>query len=88
MSEMVDRVARAMAGKITASVQLDSNGGASVVVDFGMVARVAIETMREPTEAMSNAAHEEWDWGPGTSLDGHDADAARCWQTMIDEAVK
>lgn len=53
-----------------------------------LCAKAAIEAMRTPTEAMRYAAYDAWDWGPGSSLDGRDVDAKRCWTTMIDVALK
>lgn len=67
MSEMVERVARAMYGN------LDQRGDALVK------AQRAIEAMREPTEAMVQAAR--------TSAP-YDRDVTETWPLMIDEALK
>lgn len=74
MSEMIERVARALA-KLA-----DNDNWNEFVPD----ARAAIEAMREPTDAMMAAvdcAGEKADW-----LSGRAWTAA--WQAMIDEALK
>ena len=55
------------------------------------IARVAIEALREPTEAMWDAADAakyeclEWSLEPGEGLDG--IDFGPCWEAMIDAAL-
>lgn len=72
MSEMVERVAEALAksDKYTS--------------DYTALARAAIEAMREPTEGMTNAAFniELWD----QPINEHCAQDV--WQTMIDAALQ
>ena len=46
-----------------------------------MITRTALEAMRQPTEAMIDAAYEVGDWGPG------DVSASVAWQAMIDAAL-
>ena len=82
MSEMVERVARAIA---TADEQ---NGaapyealeqmGKHVMGPLFDRARAAIEAMRIPTDAMVEAGWAE----------SHDENAAGTWRDMIDEALK
>ena len=85
MSEMIERVARAIAGA------MEQNGGApydlyirnkhSKMILYDQ-ARAAIEAMREPTEAMVESADRATlpHVGPDDCLDAHKA--------MIDEALK
>lgn len=68
MSEMIDRVAQAICG--------DDNP-ANVLAIHRTRARAAIEAMREPTDAMSDAAAER----PGQMS------YTDVWQAMIDAAV-
>lgn len=83
---MIERVARALAKKERGKYPTPE-GDESWGLWLGF-ARTAIDAMREPTETMIDAAHEDWAWGPGTNLDDTDADATRCWGTMIDAALK
>lgn len=80
MNEMVDRVARAMHGadgiKSFASFDDESAGNQW---DYRSMARAAIAAMREPTEAMMQAAH---------IIIGDLADQKRSWQYAIDAALK
>ena len=55
------------------------------VLEYRAKAKVAIEAMRKPTEAMIDKGGFTYSTGDGMILD----DAAKeCWQTMIDEALK
>lgn len=78
MSEMVDRVAGAIAA---AAADLTKDGPADpkdVGSNITKLARDAIEAMREPTEAMIEAApYDTLDFEPDT-----------IWSAMIDEALK
>ena len=80
MSEMVERVARALAKKMRNSATVDNGDLGHVIVDdlFDMryVARAAIAAMREPTEAMLDAG-----WGPS------DLPSDK-WRAMVSEALK
>lgn len=86
MSEMVERVARAIhnakPGNAWDWLREYAKGGdqtAKGIIDDRMLeARAAIEAMREPTEDMSVAA---LDCGP-------DRDAVTYWKVMIDAALK
>lgn len=80
MTEMVERVARALA-----SQRANPYGDWKPWVKF---ARAAIAAMREPTEAMVNAAYDSFDWGPPMVGPRDDAMPKPVWQTMIDEAMK
>lgn len=80
MSEMVERVARAIA-----LAQLDNDTRAvvdpntwPVAESYCDMARAAIEAMREPTVQMCRDA--AWDdWGPD--------ECRLCWRSMIDAAL-
>ena len=80
--DMVDRVASAFAG-------LHITTASGTVVSPGAVARAAILAMREPTEAMIDAAlHDYATHGPRQSPFGQDGSFAATWQAMIDEVLK
>jgi hypothetical protein len=74
MSEMVERV---IAGVKDAMASTGKNFKTSDQA-FEIVARAAIEAMREPTEEMKRAAYEMF----------HDGYPVPIWQIMIDEALK
>jgi hypothetical protein len=74
MSEMVERVARAIA-KRQGEIMLGADP-ATQTADPRALARAAIAAMREPTEAMK-AVTSENTWH-----------AVQDWQAMIDEALK
>lgn len=76
MSEMVERVARAIADNIQAALP------DGVVVDYHYAARAAIEAMRRPTEAMVDAGYDF------TADPCWREDFIKGWQAMIDEALK
>lgn len=89
MSEMVERVARALDPEafghdfpVMAAKHYEVRRSISM-----KRARAAIEAMREPTEAMVKAVYDQADPGfcdePGESTSPRDA-----WQQMIDEALK
>jgi hypothetical protein len=88
MSEMIRRIAAPIAAEImelTASQRAsfkfpdDCNGD---TIDRAMsAARLAIEAMREPTEAMQNC-------GYNASTAGFHEEAKIVWHAMIDEALK
>lgn len=71
---MVDRVARAITPCWEAAHEFDRE-------NYRHIARCAIEAMREPTQAMNKAAYD-------ASACEFPDDAEKCWQTMIDEALK
>ena len=79
-NDMIERVARALA----ASDRHFSDGGSWDELDpiehdiYMASARAAIEAMREPTSEMVDAAYANTG-GVG---------ATKCWQAMIDEALK
>jgi hypothetical protein len=78
MNEMVERVARAL---------LDScrTGNITRVDGARLMARAAIEAMREPTTAMIEAEPpDDGEFSKGNSA----AHAKAFWQAMIDEALK
>lgn len=85
MSEMVERVAKALGATLIP-------GSATVTAEYvvsaeliGRFARAAIEAMREPTEAMVKASQSLWTHeGPYHS----EAPGEEQWPAMIDEALK
>ena len=86
MSEMADRVARALC----AADQVQSCEGDSRCINgdqcpYPVLARAAIEAMREPTEAMIDAAY----FPAGESGDSSvsRADAKETWRSMISAAL-
>jgi hypothetical protein len=74
MSEMVERVARAIAYSETADPEIWSA--------FVEVARAAIEAMREPTEQMADIGDTATGY-PIYAVSGYTV-----WRSMIDEALK
>jgi hypothetical protein len=80
MSDMVERVARAIAAAGTI-VDWDEMSVACQE-QFTKEARAAIEAMREPTEAMVDAAWASWEDVEGSK------GFVGAWQAMIDEALK
>ena len=87
MSEMIERVARALEADYirTSGVRLDMNPSWA---PFRQSARAAIEAMREPTDKMLtaggsvDAGHA---WSPKKELV---ASPGSVWTAMIDEALK
>ena len=77
MSEMVERVARA----ILDNVPTISERGAYDPADLQRCARAAIEAMREPTQAMVRTLYESHGklWA--------DCESAVVWHAMIDAAL-
>ena len=80
MNEMVKRVARAIYGahrKNFTALELAT-------------ARAAILAMCEPTDEMVSYADDQFDWGPSGYFDAPQGacDPRRCWQVMIDAALK
>lgn len=76
-SEMVERVARAMGTARIAGVAWDEYAP-EVCDDLFAMAHIAIEAMREPTEAMMLAASRT----EYTASDGHG-----CWTEWVDREV-
>jgi hypothetical protein len=79
MSEIVERVARAMHAKHF-EFAVPDDGGHPGLFYFREMAKTAIEAMREPTEAMLDGTNY-----PNTTWDSGDADV---WRAMIDAALK
>jgi hypothetical protein len=78
MSDMTQRVARAIAVKV-----INHDQSFASLED---IARTAIEAMHRPTEAMLDAAR-DWSikkYGRAVGNDG----TSGCWGAMIDEALK
>tara|TARA_R100000479_G_scaffold176487_1_gene131331 strand:- start:24691 stop:24954 length:264 start_codon:yes stop_codon:yes gene_type:complete len=76
---MIGRVARAMRGSAKsdeASILCEEFAGWGEDEDFILLARAAIEAMREPTDVMVAAAYRD-----------HIPDGADAWQAMIDAAM-
>jgi hypothetical protein len=74
MSEMVDRVARALTAEFESGRRVFDEGEAEDL------ARAAIAAMREPTEEMANGRHTG-----GERISS--IEAACVWRDMIDEAL-
>ena len=75
VSEMVERVARAIVAKMGAQTGREPPGDAAMSKTACDVARAAIEAMREPTEEMVTAPGVvAWDFG-------------EIWRVMIDAAL-
>jgi hypothetical protein len=81
MSEMVERVARAIQAQSGHQPATDEGWNRPEntlsVQNFRRMAKAAIEAMREPTEDMIQAG-----------IDGPVGDTEGKWQAMIDEALK
>lgn len=93
MSEMVEKVARAMALKDKGAdhwdIMSDDGDGCGYVGrnEYLAMARAAIGAMREPTEVLLCVGDETYangDPNEGLSLSG----LRHVWQAMIDEALK
>jgi hypothetical protein len=89
MSEMVERVARAMAGESGCVVSQQFDAGTGRLVDtkeewknWIPFARAALAAMREPTEKMTIAGSLRSDYS-GTA-----EDAGNQWRVMIDAALE
>jgi hypothetical protein len=98
MSEIIDRVALAMKAEIARQFGAkpllgDSESGdwaaTGGVLDLSQMARVAIEAMREPTEAMLGAEGVQ-DTGGKAKISGYldYFSAEEIWKAMIDAALK
>lgn len=86
MSEMVERVARALCVADGCDPDHESadpiDTGIKLWTRYVRDASAAIEAIREPTKAMIQAAYD-------SSLDDDERfDAHEIWQAMIDEALK
>lgn len=75
MSEMVERVAKAIESAMDSEVPMEG--------DYILIARVAIDAMREITDSMRKAGDAEI---PDNV--GYTNDAAAVFRAMIDEALK
>jgi len=92
MSEMIERVAQAMAESIKTPLYggliWKYMGDDDSATDYEnrdywrVLARAAIEAMREPTKLMTLVD------GPGDQHTYRDAENAATWRKMIDEALK
>ena len=83
VTEMVERVAKAIAGHEIPNNHDDLSavymGGSDYPIDCYEIARAAIEAMREPTEAMCRGAmYSEY----------RSSERQVIWETMIDAALK
>lgn len=82
MSEMIDRVARAIAAR-EAEIMVGADP-THQSADPRALARAAIEAMREPTDAMTYSG--SWAVGPGGSA-AKKAELAKAYRAMIDAAL-
>lgn len=85
MTEMVDRVARAMFDQDHDEGW--DRGEAATKQIYLNNARAAIEAMREPTEEMVDAAHTAQRWSEGFGPDIGKVQDQLKWQAMIDVAL-
>jgi hypothetical protein len=93
MSEMIERVAKAMFRSLDADPRFIGRDDLTPEHPgwrlYCCQAQAAIEAMREPTDAMVAAAHnsdfESWSPEPGEGRDSLDLDVA--WRAMIDAAL-
>lgn len=81
MSEMIERVARAISNAHYDN-QMQHNGGGTSEDDDRILARAAIEAMRNPPEAVTEAMFREM----GSPSDGGYCDEA--WAAAIKEILK
>jgi hypothetical protein len=84
MSEMVERVARAMCDHAYSDIEIKRGWDGETrgsQVKWCAMARAAIEAMREPSQGMVNAATAS-DFGPGPG------EFLLMWEAGIDEALK
>ena len=92
MSEMAGKVAQAIFDKIRPALDKSNFDALAMMnIDSLDIARAAIAAMREPTEAMCDAAHSaELAATDQPALSLHDLrrKAARKFTAMIDEALK
>ncbi|MEJ1176084.1 hypothetical protein WA845_17685 [Agrobacterium sp. CMT1] len=97
MSEMIERVARAIASTPPNERTEYRDSGPVIVRDFERTARAAIEAMREPTEAQLEAAEEivvgfdDFACGDGNiylGIPGYPQKARDVWAALVDAALK
>lgn len=98
MTTMIEKIARAIADNIEAqgATLAEISGDDVTMVDgdlsFKLIARAAVEAMREPTEAMLAETHElviGFGGDDGTyNIHCEDWQAKDVWMTMIDVALK
>ncbi|WP_333900838.1 hypothetical protein [Agrobacterium pusense] len=97
MSEMIERVARAIAENPPYQRTEYRENGPVIVRDFERTARAAIEAMRVPTEAQLEAAEEivvgydDFACGDGNiylGIPGYPQKASDVWSALIDAALK
>jgi hypothetical protein len=91
MTEMVERVAKAMFEHDYIGRSWDNNCDCYAKDEWRKRARAAIEAMREPTDAQQAAWRAILDWMADTPLGNQQRDAwavenVRRWQIMIDAA--
>ena len=92
MSEMIERVAMAIAADIEDGFPRFTQQRWDELTELSRAAmrqraRVAITAMREPTEAMINVDVPLGGYG-WSDNDCYSADPAQVWQAMVDEALK
>jgi hypothetical protein len=82
VTEMEERVARAMAAKTRPARAVGEDDWEAYIP----LVRVAFTELREPTEAMLIAAR-DWSYAKYGKPIGNDA-AIGCWQAMLDAALE
>lgn len=88
MSEMVERVARALCEAIGFPADGNVLDGDQIKIGWHTQipkARAAIEALRLPTDAMVGAGHAEI---KPDNLPADAGDARQCWRAMIDAALR
>lgn len=97
MSEMIERVARAIVSNPPSERTEYRDGGPVTVRDFERTARAAIEAMREPIEAQLDAAedivvgYDDFATGDGNiylGIPGYPQKARDVWTALVDAALK
>ncbi|MGV0879499.1 hypothetical protein V6767_20400 [Martelella sp. FLE1502] len=89
MTGMIERVARAIAGKMHEDGDYGMTGNDAYErrpEEFNALARAAIEAMREPTPAMCEAG--ETGLAANGVDDVNETDAPECWKAMITAALQ
>ena len=90
MSEMIERVARALCNRLESVSSDDGNTLDDWMKGHGdyyrSLAKAAIEVLREPTPKMKSLGAKSI--GKSMGIENHTERSNQCWQAMIDEALK
>lgn len=97
MSDMIERVARAIAENPPEERTEYRENGPVILRDFERTARAAIEAIREPTKAQLDAAedivvgYDDFACGDGNiylGIPGYPQKASEVWTALVDAALK